>query len=82
MITAYITKAETGETRKYDITSQGEVFEFCWSRATGNFGCDCNRALFFARAIGEEDKGERPCGEKAYRVRIEEDGAVVFEDRL
>lgn len=53
---------------------------YLWS--DGNYGCDCNRALFFARAAGEEDPDddESPCGDAAYRVRITEDGREVYRD--
>jgi hypothetical protein len=36
-----------------------------WS--DGNYSCDCNRALFFARAGGEEEP-EVECGEGAYAI--------------
>lgn len=38
--------------------------EFCWTE--GNYSCDCNRALFFARAGDEPDPDDRACGEVAY----------------
>jgi hypothetical protein len=37
----------------------------------GNYGCDCNRHLFFERAGGElewNETDEHPCGDEAYRV--------------
>jgi hypothetical protein len=37
---------------------------FQWTE--GNYGCDCNRARFFARAA-EEDDPDVPCGD-TYRV--------------
>ena len=40
---------------------------FMWS-ADGNYGCDCNRYLFFQRAAGEPESDDRPCGDVAYRV--------------
>lgn len=40
-------------------------FLFMWT--DGNYGCDCNRALFFARAAGEED-ADVPCGNSAFSV--------------
>lgn len=29
----------------------------------GNYGCDCNRRLFMARAAGRPDPDPSPCGE-------------------
>lgn len=53
--------------------------EYLWSE--GNFGCDCNRALFFARAVDEDpDDDETPCGSTAFRIRITENGRVVYRD--
>src|SRR5512139_720810 len=33
----------------------------------GNFGCDCNRGNFFARAGGETEL-DHDCGDEAYRI--------------
>lgn len=33
----------------------------------GNYGCDCNRALFFARAA-DENEGEEECGHGRYLI--------------
>jgi hypothetical protein len=41
-----------------------EAAEFMWTE--GNFGCDCNRHLFFERAAGRETAEDRKCGEDAY----------------
>lgn len=41
-----------------------EHIKYQWS--DGNFGCDCNRARFFARA-GNEPEPESGCGD-AYRI--------------
>jgi len=41
--------------------------EYIWTE--GNFSCDCNRAIFFARAGGESEPGpETTCGESAFRI--------------
>ena len=57
----------TGEERFIDSDSEwDDVHEFLWTE--GNFGCDCNRALFFARAGGEEDPLGPICGTAACRV--------------
>lgn len=39
-----------------------------WWWTEGNGGCDCNRALFFARAAGEELETDPICGEERYRI--------------
>jgi hypothetical protein len=60
-----------------DWTEEGS--DYMWSE--GNYACDCNRALFFARAAGEPDP-DRPCGDSAFGVRILVDGRIVFESRV
>jgi len=40
-----------------------ESSEYLWTE--GNYGCDCNRALFFARSVGEPDP-EHICGTTRY----------------
>ena len=51
---------------------------FIW--AEGNYTCDCNRALFFARANGEDDP-DQECGDAAFSLRVlGEDGKVLYED--
>jgi hypothetical protein len=74
---AHIRRSSTGETRQYDFDYYGD---YTWDE--GNYSCDCNRALFFARAKGEEDPEDRPCGEEAYFVRITaaDDGRELYCD--
>lgn len=51
---------------------------FIWEE--GNFACDCNRASFFARAIGEDDP-DRSCGMEAFSVRITDfEGKEFYSD--
>lgn len=52
-----------------------DVFVYLWSDG-GNFSCDCNRASFFARARGEPEPVDPPCGDSRYRApyAISEDG--------
>lgn len=46
-----------------------EVVEFMWEE--GNYSCDCNRYLFFYRAIGEEfDEDDIVCGHEQYDVNL------------
>lgn len=35
----------------------------------GNYGCDCNRALMFARAIGADDP-DLECGHTRYAIEV------------
>lgn len=52
--------------------------DYIWSE--GNYSCDCNRALFFARAVGEEDENVS-CGDSAYSLRcVDADENVLYED--
>jgi hypothetical protein len=55
--------------------------DFIWSE--GNFGCDCNRYLFWCRAIGEseDDENERRCGNERYSIRLTSlDGRVLYDE--
>lgn len=52
--------------------------EYGWTE--GNFSCDCNRALFFARAVGDPDPNI-PCGDDGYSIRVSgADGRVLYQD--
>lgn len=52
--------------------------EYLWSE--GNFGCDCNRALFFARAVGEDDP-DRECGDTEFSIEIfDDDGKLLYSE--
>lgn len=60
-----------GVTRRYrmssDWPSDSDCPEFWWTE--GNGGCDCNRALFFKAAGGEDNEDDdTPCGETLYTV--------------
>jgi len=49
----------------------GEFNDFIWS--DGNYACDCNRALFFARAANEHENMREPqCGDDAYQVNVKD----------
>lgn len=80
--TAQIKRNVDGVVRDYATTwDSGNEFEadkYLW--AEGNYACDCNRALFFARAAGEPDP-VRPCGEVAFSVQIvDAEGKVLYQD--
>jgi hypothetical protein len=59
-----ITHIPTGETRIYE--DEYEYSEFMWTE--GNYSCDCNRHLFFERAIGNEPEEDMPCGNTLYKA--------------
>lgn len=71
-----ITERATGRSASYEEGGaiDGTV-EFLWS--DGNYGCDCNRSLFFNRALGLED-GDHQCSETDYAVKLD-DGAKVID---
>jgi hypothetical protein len=78
----------TGEERRYadgfEWDDEGH-FTFMWT--DGNYGCDCNRELFFKRAGGEQGKvdlDDERCGSERYAaLRAErEDGTTIAIDSL
>lgn len=69
-----ILNVPTGETRRYTSISlleedgSGPAL-FIWT--DGNYSCDCNRALFFLRAAGDdEDWDAIVCGDGGYKIRM------------
>lgn len=86
--TVTIRNNKTGEYRVYYddgdyifTTPYGEEdMEHLWT--DGNYGCDCNRAILFARANGEEAP-DRKCGESDYTICINLDnGEEVYSEFL
>jgi len=80
-ITVKIRDNSTGEIVNHADTGSfedGEFQDFLWSE--GNYACDCNRSLFFARAKGVEDDPDRECGEEQYGIRIICDGTIVYDE--
>lgn len=74
-----ITCVATGEAFRY--TEQIDDDEgLNWQWSDGNYGCDCNRRLFFHRAKGIDEPAEHRCGEGAFYVQITEAGNVIFDD--
>jgi hypothetical protein len=76
-----ITNSDTGETRSFNGLTDMRFSSYAWTE--GDYGCDCNRALLFDRAAGEEGDFDLPCqhGDPTYRVRIfATDGTLVFDD--
>lgn len=66
--TATIVDKVASESRVFedDTEASEEAMEYNWSE--GNYGCDCNRSLFFARAAGLSDPTDTPCGHSRYSV--------------
>jgi len=63
----------TGEVREHEthetmMDGAEDPGDYIWS--DGNYGCDCNRRLFFARAAGEEEDWDSGCSEGLYSVRV------------
>ena len=81
-VIAKITNRETGETREYKtelLTT--DDYDGTWQWDEGNYGCDCNRRLFFERANGVElDLCSTPCGEEFFSVELVKDGVVIYSD--
>lgn len=80
-INVHIRRNADGATRIYPFPEHGwdtDGSNFIWSE--GNYACDCNRASFFARSIGEEDP-DRSCGDKAFSIAIfDMGGKMLYED--
>ena len=69
-----IRKVATGEVRIYEEALDWPG-DYLWT--DGNYGCDCNRALFFAEAGGEDRREvDIECGETAFEVDYVELGGV------
>lgn len=82
-IDIYIRRTTDDAVRVYSPSDWGwhdDGGDYQWT--DGNFGCDCNRYLFFQRAADEDEAEEYPCGQTLYRVRIVERGTarVLFCD--
>lgn len=83
-IHAHICDNTTGEVRKYvtdALWDEDGDMAYYWS--DGSAGCDCNRALFFGRANGEDPgEDETPCGSDRYSVNLinPKTGEVLYEE--
>lgn len=45
-----------------------------------HYACDCNRALFFARAADEPEPKRRPCGRTRYAINVFVDYTLVYTE--
>jgi len=84
MFTVHIKNNKTEEVRKFVVENEDwyDGFEYMWT--DGNYSCDCNRALYFARAEPSKsnDLLDIECGETVYSVPFVEleDGTRVNID--
>ena len=48
----------------------------------GNDACDCNRADWFARAVGEQEDASAPCGDSRYVVEkiVNGEGVTLYSE--
>jgi hypothetical protein len=51
---------------------------FQWT--DGNYGCDCNRAIFFENAGGTVNEGEDECGTGVFSIRVEWDDKILWDE--
>lgn len=79
-IIAHIRNNATGEVRldphNIHFYDDGEPGTYIWEE--GNFSCDCNRELFFARAGDEDDDLDGPCGDQE-RFSVNLENALTHE---
>jgi hypothetical protein len=67
-------------TWEWDADGEGSP-DYIWR--DGNYGCDCNRHLFFIRCFGNPAVYEHTgCGETRYSVRLTAagSGTVLYQD--
>jgi len=76
----YIRRNSDGVERVYKWADhQMGFYDYSWR--DGNWSCDCNRYLFFCRAVGEDEEEEHPCGEHRYAAKVVSlDGEILFSD--
>ena len=72
-VAVQIVNKSTGEVREYETCEflrYGEVTpsHFAWSE--GDYSCDCNRRIFFARAAAEDEDWEQGCSDGQFGVRL------------
>lgn len=82
-VRVWIRRASDGLVRVYldDSWKDPDADAVRWQWSEGNYGCDCNRALFFARAGGEPDP-DVECSDGRYRVEkiVDATGVVVYSE--
>lgn len=74
-VIAHIRKNSTGEVRQYEtqeIMDEGQDKPNNFNWAENNYSCDCNREIFFERAIGKEiEDRDNDCGHGKFSVNLQ-----------
>jgi len=81
-----IREEKTGVVAEYETVDDGDDAgtEFMW--CDGNYGCDCNRYLFFTAGLTgvwpNDSSDETPCGAELYAVQIVDKNTdrLIYED--
>ena len=70
------------ETTLYDNDPEAaDAVNFMWG--DGNYACDCNRYLFFERAVGRVPSDHYECGDSAYSlIWLKLNGEVIAEEEI
>lgn len=84
-VRVFIRRNSDGVIREYHpevgwcVDRSNESNQYIWRE--GNYACDCNRSLFFARAGGEEEI-DYDCGETAFTIMkiLSKDGEVLYSE--
>ncbi len=72
-VVARIRNNRTGEVREMKdwlFLDEGGDTPNTYTWVDGNYGCDCNRGIFFRRAGGEEGEWEVECSEGKFSVNL------------
>ena len=79
MVLVTLTRVADGVARTFQRDEDLSTLDYAWH--DGNYSCDCNRELFFARAA-DEPEPEINCSDGRFRARIVrvDTGAVVYEE--
>lgn len=80
---AEIRKNDIGEVREIEtdeVLKNGSETPNIFNWEENNFSCDCNRAIFFGRANGEEL--DEPCSDGKYSVNLKnaKDGKIYYRE--
>lgn len=83
-IIAEIRENETGIVKEYEMLnciSQDDGYEVRYIWSDGNYGCDCNRHMFFDRVDGRQEE-DYECSDGLYSVRVrnKETGLVIYSE--
>lgn len=61
---------------------QGEELPSVFNWEEGNYSCDCNRFLFFSRAMSIEEPDDYPCSDGKFSVRIclKDTNEIIYDE--